>query len=176
MLPKLLDRYLFLDEKIDVSRMTWERMFKFMDTHPRDHLTNKSDIGSITLLKCNKRRSFPKIGGKDIIHELKKMFPDANISAHIFFGLTTEHSTFGIHRDVMSVLYLQILGTVNWGIYKPKNANSITDVLRPAHAKEVEKRLLQPGQMVWNPRGTFHHAEPNGTRMGISFGIEYDKK
>ena len=173
MLPELADHYSFLDEEIDVSAMTWEHMFKFMDTHPRNHLTYKSDLGSILLLKCENR----KFGlMKLIIDELQKKFVGATITAHVFFGLTTEHSTFGIHRDKMHVLYLQILGTVNWGIFKPKNPDAMADVLKPKDAIEIDNRKLRPGQMVWNPRGTFHHAKPNGTRMGISFGIENYKK
>ena len=52
----------------------------------------------------------------------------------------------------------------------------MADVLKPKDAIEIDNRKLRPGQMVWNPRGIFHHAKPNGTRMGISFGIENYKK
>ena len=169
MLPQLPDHYLFLDQKVDLGGLSWDSMFQFMDSHPQSSFKLKGDCGSVTLLKCEKRFSFPF---KNIVKELETQFPDKPITAHVFFGITDRHTTFGIHRDGMHVLYMQILGTVDWEIHEPRRPEAIADNLPSERAKLIEHKVLEPGMIVWNPRGTYHHSKPLGTRMGISFGVE----
>ena len=169
MLPQLPDHYMFLDESFDLGGLSWDSMFRFLDNHPEDFFKLRGDCGSVNLLSCEKRPSFPF---KNIIKELECQFPDKPITAHVFFGITDRHTTFGIHRDTMHVLYMQLLGKVDWQIHKPKKESIIADNLIPESSKMIERKILNPGDVVWNPKGTYHHSKPIGTRMGISFGVE----
>lgn len=171
MLPQLPNHYMFLDEKVDMSEFTWERMFKLIDSHPVENTKIKGDCGSATFLGLQARESIPR-GAKQIIEQLKILFPKKPVTCHLFFGATPNHYTFGIHRDRMHVLYLQVCGKVNWEIHTPKSTGAISDNLLPERSKKIDGKILHPGMMVWNPKGTFHHSVPLGTRIGFSFGVE----
>jgi len=168
-LPQLPDHYMFLDEPFDLDGLSWNSMFRFLDSHPQDLFKLRGDCGSVNLLSCENRPSFPF---SNIVQNLLHQFPGKPITAHVFFGITDRHTTFGIHRDKMHVLYMQILGKVDWEIHKPRRKDAMADVLTPERSKLVEHKILKPGDMVWNPKGTYHHSKPVGTRMGVSFGVE----
>jgi len=170
-LLSLPDTYSFLDTEVDMKEFTWERMTHLIDTHPPQNTKIKGECGSATFLELERRPSLPR-DAKKIIKELKRIFPGKPVTCHLFFGITDRHTTFGIHRDRMHVLYLQVLGKVDWEIHRPRREDAISDTLKPERSKIVENKILEPGMMVWNPMGTFHHSKPIGTRMGLSFGVE----
>lgn len=153
----------------------WKQAMNLLDSHPDNHRVLNGSKLSFTLTAIEQRNSAPAFV-KDIIKELKSTFPSNSITTHFFGGFTNKSKSFRIHRDVMDVLYLQVLGNVEWSMWEPKDIEYYRDDSKKSIDKEEANLLytstFKPGSMIWVPRGQYHLVEPYGTRLGISFGIE----
>lgn len=159
-------------EKIDYS---WDEFLPFLDSHPSNKIKINPEKINFNLLRLESRASSP-LFVKDIISRLKKTFPKNNITAHAFGGLTRKSESFKIHRDAMDVFYLQVLGEIEWSVWKPNNVDWHNDKnYQNLSSKEGEKIFTERftrGKMIWIPRGTYHLVQPYTSRIGISFGVE----
>ena len=153
----------------------WKEAMMLLDTHPDSQRVLNGSKLSFTLTAIERRNSAPAFV-KDIIKELKSTFPSNTITSHFFGGFTNKSKSFRIHRDTMDVLYLQVLGNVEWSMWEPKDVEYYKDDAKKNLSKEEANLLytstFKPGSMIWVPRGQYHLVEPYGTRLGISFGIE----
>ena len=75
---------------------------------------------------------------------------------HIYISLSKESHTIGKHRDSCDVWFWQLQGQTKWTLWDP---DPIT-------------YILNPGDIVYNPRRMFHDPRPMGPRAGMSIGIE----
>lgn len=78
-------------------------------------------------------------------------------SAFNFFSLCSNSETLGRHNDVMDVWCWQILGATHMTVEGKR--------------KTFEK-VLEPGELIYIPRGMYHNTKPLGPRSLISFGSE----
>ncbi len=162
--------------KSDLYDVDWDWITNFVDTHPRkdgDKVLRdlKPEWIGWLLLRCERRGSIPP-WAKDMHSNLKKLFPDNDITIHMFGGLSDEARSFKIHRDGMDVLYVQLIGQIEWSIWKPKpNVTPQSNMDRPNCTKLYSNRFT-PGRAIYVPRGTYHLVEPYMSRAGFSFGIE----
>lgn len=149
----------------------WDSFMKLLDSHPEEALNLRKDKLGFVLTKLEQRSSTPYFI-KNIIDELKNTFPKNSITAHFFGGFTNKSKSFDIHRDKMDVLYLQVLGSIEWSVWDEKKDPGI-DILKSKNdgTKRFSQRFVC-GNMIWIPRGTFHLVEPYTSRVGVSFGIE----
>jgi len=153
----------------------WKEVIWMLDSHPDEKRTLRESKLGFVLTAMEQRNSTPRFV-KDIIKELKSVFPDNNITAHFFGGFTNKSKSFEIHRDTMDVLYLQILGNVEWSMWEPNNSDYYKDdskkILNKEEANLSYTSIFKPGNMIWVPRGKYHLVEPYNSRLGVSFGIE----
>jgi ribosomal protein L16 Arg81 hydroxylase len=168
------EHYFFnsLDSDIlaDLKLIDWDKIIYLLDTHPEDKFNENYEKRNFNLTEMERRDSNPALS-KKIITKLKRTFPKNGITSHIFGGFTKKSKSFNIHRDVMDVLYLQVLGTVRFSLWKP-NLNIDAEFIYPKDATRYYIKTYKPGSMIWIPRGTYHLIEPLESRIAFSFGVE----
>ncbi len=154
----------------------WKEAIWLLDSHPdEERIINESKLGFL-LTAVERRNSAPKFI-KDIIKELESIFPNNQISTHIYSGFTKKSkSRGGLHRDSMDVLYLQVLGNIEWSMWRANEIQYYKDESKRNLEKEEAElsytSLFKPGNMIWVPREEYHLVEPYNSRLGVSFGIE----
>jgi hypothetical protein len=142
----------------------------YMNTHPEEFKIWESKNRRLGLTKMELRQSTPDFA-KNIIEKLKKTFYKNDITCHAYCGFTDYSKSFNIHKDKMDVLYLQVVGDVEWSIWK---SNIDEKDITPDQGECVYKEKFIPGKWIWVPRGTYHLVKPITPRIGFSFGIEND--
>jgi len=96
-----------------------------------------------------------------ILNEIKNNNPNNSYSAHVYISLSKESKTFGKHKDESDVWYWQCIGSTQWKIFEFNKTISYT---------------LEPGDIIYVPKGIFHDVIPLSPRVGISFGLDYLNK
>jgi ribosomal protein L16 Arg81 hydroxylase len=162
-----MDKYYYYPQSIEFSYNLYDYMRYFYD-HPKD-ITMWNDLKeNLNLVKMEERPSTPDFA-KKILKELKTTFYKNKISLHSFSGFTNTSKSFDIHRDTMDILYLQVIGEIEWSIWESKLDQRI---INSDEGKCIFKEVFRPGDMIWVSRGTFHHVKPLSPRVGFSFGVE----
>ena len=161
-------QYHYFGNIVDIVGFNLYNYIMFLNSHPKEHKRWNQNKENISLLKMESRESTP-IFAKDIIFDLKENFTLNFISCITFSGFTETSRNLDIHQDAMDVLYLQGLGSVVWSIWK---SSIDADVILPEQGECIFQETFTPGDLIWIPRGTYHHVKPLETRVGFSFGIE----
>lgn len=136
----------------------WLMFFKFVNTHPNKHFTTQFKHDFFILDQIQLRESLP-IFSKQLINLLKKETYKNTITNQAYCSFENINGSFGIHKDKMDVLYLQVLGNVEWSIFDNNNL-------------KLQSEILTPGDLVYVPRHIYHSSNPLGPRVGFSHGIE----
>lgn len=161
-------QYHYFGNIIDVGDFTLYDYVKLIDSQPKDKKIWNKNKENISLFDLEKRESIPKFA-KDIIFNLKENFTLNSITCIAFSGFTETSQSFKIHKDQMDVLYLQVVGSVVWSVWKSSvNEENIL----PEQGECIFRETFIPGDLIWIPRGTFHHVKPLSARVGFSFGVE----
>jgi ribosomal protein L16 Arg81 hydroxylase len=95
---------------------------------------------------------------RDLLNYISSLDKDAPSSAHCYFSLSNQASTFGRHKDSSDVFFWQVIGKTEW-IVETK--------------KETITYNLEPNNLLFVPRGIWHTTKPLTPRAGISFGLDY---
>ena len=108
---------------------------------------------------------------------------DGRSQANVYFSMS-QHQAFGPHCDVHEVFAVHCNGEKVWNIYENREDTPINhpsfqfgDAEREDRAGEVaEKVLMQPGDLLYIPRGLHHDAlaSENGA-LHIAFGVTLPK-
>ena len=97
----------------------------------------------------------------DFLKEISKSYnsfkKNQNYTALGYISLSALSHTYGRHNDVMDVWCWNILGGTQWKVEGRK--------------RDFEK-VLEPGELIYVPRGMWHDTKPIGPRVNISFGSE----
>ena len=93
-----------------------------------------------------------------ILKKIKNNNPNNSYSAHAYISLSKESKTFGKHKDESDVWYWQCIGSTQWKIFE---------------SNETISYILEPGDIIYVPRGIFHDIIPLSPRVGISFGLDF---
>jgi len=103
--------------------------------------------------------------------------------ANLYFSMS-QHQAFGPHCDVHEVFAVHCNGEKEWNIYESREDTPINhpsfqfgDQERERRAGKVaEKVLMQPGDLLYLPRGLYHDAlaSENGA-LHIAFGVTLPK-
>ena len=92
--------------------------------------------------------------GHEIV-TVKSVLKDLNCSiAHLYFNITTKAKTFGKHKDTMDVYFWQCQGVTKWII------------------EDKEEVILNPGDLIFIPKGVYHTVIPLSPRLGVSMSNE----
>ena len=125
-----------------------------------------------TIILSNLQERLPKLA--DFCRALEKVFT-ARVQTNIY--LTPAHSQgFKAHYDGHDVLVLQVEGTKEWRIYDTPVALPLADQgFDPAEVpigEETDRFVLEPGDMVYVPRGLTHDAvSTDQTSLHITTGL-----
>jgi ribosomal protein L16 Arg81 hydroxylase len=92
----------------------------------------------------------------DMLEDMETIFVNNHCTLIAFIGISKQTKSYGFHRDVMDVLYVQDQGSLEMGL---ENDQTI---------------LMKPGDGLWIPRGRGHDPKPLSSRCGMSFGVEGD--
>lgn len=152
----------------------WYRFVKLVSTHPNKSVKWMDDRKLVDLTNAAARPSLPKFA-HNILKDLATTFHKNGPSLVPFAGFTDDHESLQIHRDSMDVLYLQVLGEIRWSIWQPDEpVLAPMHVIQPAEGEQIWEAKFSPGDLIWIPRGVWHHVTPLGPRVGFSFGVEGD--
>ncbi len=125
-----------------------------------------------TIILSNLQERLPQLA--DFCRALEKVF-SARVQTNIY--LTPAHSQgFKAHYDGHDVLVLQVEGTKEWRIYDTPVALPLADQGFDPHdvpiGAETDRFLLEPGDMVYVPRGLTHDAvSTDQTSLHITTGL-----
>jgi len=88
------------------------------------------------------------------IKEVKEVLKKLKLkTAHLYFNVTKAGGTFGWHKDDVDVHYWQVQGYTEW-VFEEKTI------------------LLKKGDLVYVPKGIYHHVIAHEPRAGISMSYE----
>lgn len=87
---------------------------------------------------------------------------DQSFDAACFMSLTSVDSMFGKHKDGMDVWLWQIQGKSRWQV-EGLEENYNFD------------KIVEPGELLYIPRGSYHNITSLEPRVSISFGCENPK-
>jgi hypothetical protein len=155
--------------KIYESDVEWNNVIHLLDTHPgnKDLKSNVEKL-NFNLLGLEGRGSAPGVS-RTIVADLRFAFPQNKVTSQFFGGLTKLSRSFEIHKDKMDVLYYQAIGKVEFSIWDSEvDAPNIERKV----AKNRYRKTMEPGEMCWIPRGTYHRIIPLESRVALSFGVE----
>ena len=89
-----------------------------------------------------------------MIEKIKPVLKDLNCNiAHLYFNITTKAETFGEHQDTMDVFFWQCQGVTKWTV-------------------EKDEVILNPGDLIYIPKGVRHNVTPLSPRLGVSMSNE----
>lgn len=148
--------------KIKVPLPPWEEILHEFDREYQIHLsTDHKDI-----FKTQDRYGF-------VLHEAQAI-PIVNhflmaisrqhlirknqtFTALAYISLSSQSATYGRHNDVMDVWCWQMTGHTLWQV---------------EGRKQNFEKVLEPGELIYVPRGMWHNTKPMSPRAGLSFGSE----
>lgn len=151
--------------KIKVPLPSWNEILNELDREYKIHLTTEyKDI-----FKFQEKLGFVLHECQEIpiVHAFLKEISKThnirnkqNFTALAYISLSSESATYGRHRDVMDVWCWQMTGYTLWKV--------------GGKFRSFEK-VLEPGELIYVPRGMWHDTKPMTPRAGLSFGSE-DRK
>jgi hypothetical protein len=147
--------------KVSVPTPDWVDILQEFDREYKIHLYNNDK----EIFKYQDRLGFVlhqsqqiPIVGKFLEAVSKSHHRDRqHFTALTYISLSTESATYGRHSDVMDVWCWQMTGYTLWKI--------------EGRYRNFEK-VLEPGELVYVPRGMWHDTKPMTSRAGLSFGSE----
>jgi|TARA_R110000765_G_scaffold248356_1_gene350179 ribosomal protein L16 Arg81 hydroxylase len=148
---------------------------KYLVSHPLTLTDWVNHRKRVTLRDMHLRSGTPSFA-KDIHKALTKTFHKNHITLHGFAGFTSDSESFTVHRDSMDVLFLNVIGSINWSIWESEDWKDYTiDAITDWSTGVVKfDKVFTPGDLIWIPRGTWHLIKPHCARVGFSFGVEGD--
>jgi len=98
----------------------------------------------------------------------KRVLDSVDISCHCYAGFSPNAIASPPHKDPMEVFFVMIKGTMPWKIFE--NGCDYNDVDQTMSSKSTFSKRLTPGDFVYVPKGVYHVALPDCSRVGFSFG------
>lgn len=147
--------------KIDIETPSWEQILEEFDREYKIHLYQNDN----SIFKYQNRLGFI-LHKFDSINSINNFLKAISISHHrlnqtytalAYISLSSESVTYGRHHDVMDVWCWQMTGYTLWKVEGRK--------------RNFEK-VLEPGELIYIPRGMWHDTKPMTPRAGLSFGSE----
>lgn len=105
---------------------------------------------------------------KNIKTELGKMLNRADLSCHCYAGFSPNAIASPPHKDGMEVFFVMIQGSMPWKIFE--NGCDYDDATQTMTSRSTFSRRLTQGHFVYVPKGIYHVALPDSSRVGFSFG------
>ena len=148
--------------RIPIQPPSWEEILQEFNREYLIHLQK----GESNIFKYQERLGFVlhQMQGIPIVDQILREIARShnirqrqNFTALGYISLSSESATYGRHRDVMDVWCWQMTGHTLWKVEGRK--------------RNFEK-VLEPGELIYVPRGMWHDTKPMTPRAGLSFGSE----
>lgn len=147
---------------VDVPRPSWEEILLELDREYQIHLsTDYKDIFKVQErlgYVLHEVQAIPIVN--DFLSAISKhhsVRTNQHFTALAYISLSSESATYGRHNDVMDVWCWQMTGYTLWKV--------------EGRRRDFEK-VLEPGELIYVPRGMWHDTKPMTPRAGLSFGSE----
>ena len=159
---------------VDTEGYDWNRLLNMVDTHPEELYDWNREKQRLGMNSFHKRPSAPKFA-KGVFEDMENFFVSQaptkekyekgapQITNIAFCGFGQYSGSYPRHADNMDVFLIQVI-----------NDCKITIGYDEKPTAKDEIRVMQPGDAVWIPRGTWHQLEPRKSRVTFSFGFESD--
>ena len=159
--------------KVDVD-YDWTRMISLIDTHPEKLYDWNREKQRLGLNSFHTRPSAPSFA-KEVVNEMITTFVDPapkkfkyekgepQITNIAFVGFGQYSGSYPRHKDSMDVFLVQVI-----------NKCKITIGYTEEPTNKDETVIMQPGDAVYLPRGTWHQLQPEVSRVTFSFAFESD--
>ena len=133
---------------------TWEDIilnFDYEVNNNRIDVKNFGDLGVAT----HHGENIPAVN--NIKKQIQALRPnEKECTAHIYVSFLTKSKNLGAHKDGSDVFYIQALGKTFWEV---------------DFNRQRESYLLEPGDLIYIPKGVVHNPIPKSPRVGISIGF-----
>jgi ribosomal protein L16 Arg81 hydroxylase len=93
----------------------------------------------------------------DLGDELSHIHNGRSVSVHTYISFSKDSETFGKHRDDVDVYFLNAIGETEFTVWEDDVEYVYT---------------LEPGDLLYIPKGLWHSTRPLTPRVGLSYGIE----
>ena len=132
--------------------LTWEEVLNHIDKNVivGHQIEEQANYGLVTHNANEIEKTLP------ILELVKQVDPSREWTAYMHLSLTTKATTYGKHKDQADVWFWQTIGKTRWIVFD----------------KEIQVYDLNPGEMLYIPKGMYHDTKPLTPRVGISFGLE----
>ena len=132
-----------------------------------------------SFLNGNKRardphKIFCDVSSEDfpIVRQIKvllgTLINSVDISCHCYAGFSPNAVASPPHCDPMHVFFFMIQGSMPWKIFE--DGCDYNDETQTMTSKSTFSRRLVQGDFVYVPKGVYHCAIPDSSRVGFSFG------
>lgn len=161
----------------ELREYDWDKVMDMVDSHPEKDYDWNREKQRLGLNAFHRRGSAPSFA-KTIVDDMQKFFIDGHEDAHVkeeyvkgpqqitniaFCGFGQYSGSYPRHKDSMDVFLFQVINTCK-----------ITVGYSEKPSKDDMVEVMEPGQFLWIPRGTWHQLEPDVSRVTFSFGVEGD--
>jgi hypothetical protein len=179
-----------LDELLSTHKITYPflKLFKDGVEFPKQNFENRQDSSGTLYIDIPKVIECFSIGYSMVLNRVDQLSShlnsfsrslevDLNMKVETNLYLTPPNNYgFNIHFDPHDVFIMQLEGSKEWTLFE-SDIPLVTDGLKISERPQesfVEKRkfLLNKGDVLYIPRGTYHQAKSNDeTSMHLTFGI-----
>lgn len=160
---------------VDIGKYDWDEHMRLVDTHPKELQDWNRDKQRFAMNSFHLRPSAP-LFCKQVYTDLENFFlPTApkketyikgapQITNIAFTGFGNSHDSYPRHKDSMDVFLVQVLGEIPIRIGESDKDSNDDDF-----------KIMNPGDAVYIPRGTYHKLSPKMSRLTCSFAFESDE-
>lgn len=146
---------------IDLELLSWDEILIELDREYKIHINTDNK----NIFKYQDRLGFilHKFNNINSINNFLKAISNSHhrinqtYTALAYISLSSESATYGRHNDVMDVWCWQMTGYTLW---------------RVEGRKRNFEKILEPGELIYVPRGMWHDTKPMTPRAGLSLGAE----
>ena len=145
-------------------------MLKLVPDHNKKDIHFDNERERFMLAGVEKRNKLPALI-KEVISDLKQVFWKNDVTLHMYSTFFNDLNRAAIHKDLADVIYLQVVGAVDWTVWESDTGYG--EVIDPTEAKCVFSKRLEVGDIIYIPRMVAHCSSPVGAaRMGFSFAAD----
>lgn len=157
---------------VQADRAIAQEDFTYDSGHIDPVSVNRLFAEGATIIVSNLQERLPKLA--DFCRALERVF-SARVQTNIYLT-PADSQGFKAHYDGHDVLVLQVEGTKEWRIYDtPVHLPLRDQAFNPAEVpigEETDRFVLEPGDMVYVPRGLTHDAvSTDRTSLHITTGL-----
>tara|TARA_R110000868_G_scaffold293920_1_gene554405 strand:- start:813 stop:1322 length:510 start_codon:yes stop_codon:yes gene_type:complete len=140
------------------ENLTWEEIIKDIDLSLEKNYSIKTRF-KFGIITHNAEEHIESVN--NFLNAIHKLDPSLNKTAHIYSSFSKHTKDGDSHWDCSEVWYWQTIGAVDVEVGVDINKTTYN---------------LQPGDIIYLPEGVFHRIISLTPRVGVSLGLDNNKK